>query len=490
MAIANDGVTSAKIAAGAVTTAKLSPSGGTSGKVLKHTGTAVAWGDDSGLTLPYSESGSTSGQLFEIVATSGTAIHAVSSSMGYGILAEGGPNVGVYGKASGANAGVWGAATGSGGLGVYGIHNATENRGYLGSPTNGALGHSASGTGVKAESVSGTGLYAESSSGRAIQGFTGGDVAIYGRATGTTGSGVYGKHWTSGNYGYLGDATYGVYGRYGNTGPSGQLGGVGFGVQGLSTDEIGVLGHAATTGTGVRAFSTQGRGLHAATGTGNAIYAEGAGTTRTKAVIRALNTNPTNGMVGYFSNSSGYATVHFANAGAGEVLYLQANGGTFIKAVNSAENDRKFLVDYAGNVRADGTFASPAADFAEMLPARDGLEPGDVLAISTDGRLMRSVEAYQASVVGVYSTKPGFLGGSSDDADPAGKVPLAVIGVVPVKASAENGAIRPGDMLVASSTPGHAMRCGDRPPAGRIVGKALTPLASGTGVVTMIVTLQ
>ena len=61
---------------------------------------------------------------------------------------------------------------------------------------------------------------------------------------------------------------------------------------------------------------------------------------------------------------------------------------------------------------------------------------------------MRSVEAYQASVVGVYSTKPGFLGGSADDADPTGKVPLALVGVVQVKASAEGGPIRPGDMLV------------------------------------------
>jgi len=103
---------------------------------------------------------------------------------------------------------------------------------------------------------------------------------------------------------------------------------------------------------------------------------------------------------------------------------------------------------------------------------------------------MRSIEAYQASVVGVYSTKPGFLGGASFAEGTEGLVPLAVVGVVPVKASAENGAIRPGDMLVSSSTPGHAMRAGGSVPNGRGIGKALGRLDTGTGLVTILVILQ
>ncbi|MGV8040450.1 MAG: hypothetical protein AB2L07_10345 [Thermoanaerobaculaceae bacterium] len=148
------------------------------------------------------------------------------------------------------------------------------------------------------------------------------------------------------------------------------------------------------------------------------------------------------------------------------------------------------MVKGNGNVYADGSFSSPAADFAELLPGREGLEPGDVLAIDVDGKLMRSVEAYQASVAGVYSTRPAFLGGQAIEGDPGQQVPLAVVGVVPVKASAENGAIRPGDMLVASSTPGHAMRAGTRAPNGCVIGKALQPLPSGTGSIIMLVILQ
>jgi hypothetical protein len=150
----------------------------------------------------------------------------------------------------------------------------------------------------------------------------------------------------------------------------------------------------------------------------------------------------------------------------------------------------KFKVQGDGDVYCDGAFTGGGADFAEMLPAQDGLEPGDVLVIGPDAQLTRSTDPYQASVAGVYSTQPGFVGGAGDDADLTGKVSLAIIGVVPAKASAENGDIRPGDLLVTSSTPGHAMRAGPNPPQGTVLGKALGELEGGTGVIDILVTLQ
>jgi hypothetical protein len=111
-------------------------------------------------------------------------------------------------------------------------------------------------------------------------------------------------------------------------------------------------------------------------------------------------------------------------------------------------------------------------------------------------------------VAGIHSTKPGVLGSERDWDKPAkdengesgiytmeemaarfNEVPLAVVGIVPCKVSAENGAINPGDLLVTSSTPGHAMRDED-PRTGTVVGKALEPLASGTGLIRVLVTLQ
>jgi hypothetical protein len=97
-------------------------------------------------------------------------------------------------------------------------------------------------------------------------------------------------------------------------------------------------------------------------------------------------------------------------------------------------------------------------------------------------------------VVGVYSTEPGFVAGNKLDEDgnplEPERIPLAVIGVVPVKVSAENGAIHPGDLLVASSTPGHAMKAGANPAVGTVIGKALGSVESGTGVIQMLVMLQ
>jgi hypothetical protein len=125
-----------------------------------------------------------------------------------------------------------------------------------------------------------------------------------------------------------------------------------------------------------------------------------------------------------------------------------------------------------------------------MLPAVQGLEAGDVLVIDSNGQLTRSTEPYQTSVAGVYSTRPGFVGGQPVERDIPGTIPLAIIGVVPVKVSAENGSSRPGDLLAASSIPGHAMKVGLNPSSGTVIGKALENLDEGVGVIKMLVTLH
>jgi len=71
------------------------------------------------------------------------------------------------------------------------------------------------------------------------------------------------------------------------------------------------------------------------------------------------------------------------------------------------------------------------------------------------------------------------------------EVPLAVMGIVPCKVSAENGPIQVGDLLVTSSTPGHAMKGTDRARfVGAVVGKALEPLQQGTALIQVLVVLQ
>ena len=169
---------------------------------------------------------------------------------------------------------------------------------------------------------------------------------------------------------------------------------------------------------------------------------------------------------------------------------------TFVDGVDRTSGGaetRRFHID--GN----GTYVA-GSDFAESLPVADdptGYEPGDVLVISLDrpGGVEKCSQPYDGLVVGVYSTRPGFLGADKEGATEvaADEVPVAVLGIVPVKVTDENGPIQPGDLLTTSSTPGHAMRCaGLELCFGRTLGKALEGLPAGqsTGVIQVLVTLQ
>ena len=63
---------------------------------------------------------------------------------------------------------------------------------------------------------------------------------------------------------------------------------------------------------------------------------------------------------------------------------------------------------------------------------------------------------------------------------------VAMAGRVPVKVDAAYGAIQIGDALVASATPGRAMRSDDPVPL-TVIGKALEPFAAGQGTIMMMV---
>ncbi len=272
-------------------------------------------------------------------------------------------------------------------------------------------------------------------------------------------------------------------------------------VQSSAADTYAVTGYAdhptSAFAYGVYGYSPNGIGVRGESYSGVAVKAESVnGVGRYEAALRADNPNTNHGMAAYITNDSDYHTAHFDNSGIGGVLFLQndgdndgAGGFDFITAV-SRSDDWQFRVISNGQARSDIGFTTPAEDFAEMLPAVEGLEPGDVLVIGLDGKLARSTEPYQASVAGVYSTQPGFVGGQPVEGEVSGAIPLAVVGVVPVKVSAENGPIVPGDLLAASSISGHAMKAGANPPQGTVIGKALELLDEGTGVIQMLAVLQ
>lgn len=122
--------------------------------------------------------------------------------------------------------------------------------------------------------------------------------------------------------------------------------------------------------------------------------------------------------------------------------------------------------------------------------------PGMVVCIdaANPGELVVCGSAYSTVVAGVISgaggVQPGMIMGQ--DGTPAnGEHPVALTGRVYVWADASRGAIQPGDLLTTSATPGHAMRVADRNRAqGAILGKAMTALDEGTGLVLVLVSLQ
>jgi hypothetical protein len=386
----------------------------------------------------WGESWSGSGTGLTLSSIGGEGLHAESDT-GPGVYAESGTIWGpaIQGKASspeGIGVGVYGQSQSSYGWGVYGY--ATSEMGQ----TVGVAG--------RVDSSTGTAVYGYAPSA------TGETYGVHGKNNSAAGCGVFGES--------LSDTTLNLEGCYG--------------VKGVHHDSAGAAVYGETDGSGwsMGIASTTVAGVH-----GTTIAPSG----RSHGVM-GTSTNPSGaGVYGYNSLSGPGVT--------GVSMY-----GNPIEGYDRDSNmgmvsyELVFYVNNQGEVYADGNFHSGGADFAEMLPGKEGLEPGDVLVVDEDGKLTRSTEARQSSVVGVYSTQPGFVGGDNGEESLAGKVPLAIMGIVPVKVVSETGSIRAGDLLAASSMPGHAMNAGDGPKVGTVIGKALEKLDDERGVIKMLVMLQ
>jgi len=222
------------------------------------------------------------------------------------------------------------------------------------------------------------------------------------------------------------------------------------------------------------------------------------------------NTATGSGVTGLRGNGEDIGVFGYSNSGPGVYGYsyygagLRADvhtGPNLIEAWDRyAPVNLQFRVEReTGNVYADGSYLSPASDLAEMMATSEGVtyEPGDLLVIGPDGKPLPSSVPNATNLLVVYSNDPGFVGGVGDAGDIMGKIPVAITGTVPVKASTENGAILPGDLLTSSSIRGHAMKA--RPVTingvtfylpGTILGKALEPLEEGRGAILALVALQ
>ncbi len=143
---------------------------------------------------------------------------------------------------------------------------------------------------------------------------------------------------------------------------------------------------------------------------------------------------------------------------------------------------------------------SDLAEHFDVAPAPSAINfapvAGTVVCIdpAEPGRLVVCSAAYDRTVAGVISgaggVRPGiYMGQPGTLAD--GEHPVAIAGRVYVQADAAHGPIRPGDLLTTTATPGHAMLATDGARSqGAILGKAMSSLEEGTGLVLVLVSLQ
>jgi len=136
------------------------------------------------------------------------------------------------------------------------------------------------------------------------------------------------------------------------------------------------------------------------------------------------------------------------------------------------------------------------SDLAEPFNlSKRNIPKGSVVVIdeSAPGNLTLSNRPYDQRVAGIVSgangVKPGIQLHQEGVMD--GDENVALSGRVYVRADASNGAIKPGDLLTTSRVPGHAMRVTSHAKAqGAIIGKAMSSLDDGDGMVLVLVTLQ
>ena len=431
-------------------------------------------------------------------------------------------------SATGVNYGVWGESESTSGRGVYGFADAGTGTTY------GVYGES--------DSTAGRGVYGWANAN------TGTNYGVFGNSDSTTGRGVYGlaNSSTGLNNGIRGitNSPEGYGGSFLNNGGAG---GAALYVSGGDNsapdivlggnDDGRIMSNPAYSSSDIWLHSNDGivlqldndndgedHDLEVKRGDGTIIFnIDDAGYTSWKradgTLIREIHTS---GLTEFF----GPTGLEFCQIqedteeGGGEILLRDENGANAVVIEASEVSDDGAQIALFNNAGAktlilDAEFGSGGpsrvttgtvqitggSDLSEQfeINANDYIgtpEPGMIVCIDVDrpGELKPSFKSHDRTVAGIISgaggIRPGLLMGQQDSIA-NGEHPVALTGRVYCMVDACNGAIEPGDLITTSDTPGHGMKVTDHDRArGAIIGKAMTRLEEGTGLVLVLVSLQ
>lgn len=391
------------------------------------------------------------------------------------------------------------------------VHNGgTGVKGYSGNGY-GVWGDSKVGRGVVASSETNYGLRASSKKsagarcsseeGRGVEGWAINSEGVVGISI--TGTGVWGQ--TEGSSGFLGgkDPQFkqlaGVYGESSQQGVMGltttaqgkgvygggttSADGKQIGVMGETGAGVGVWGNSIGSGTGVRGVSNEGAGVLGQSERANGVLA----TSKNGQGVTAFSDND----VGLFAQGGTFGAV-FKGA-----LVVGKGPGPRDPNIPRNQVDGSIVINDGGSLflNGGGDVILGNADCVEDfdLSAAADADPGSVMVLDGNGTLRQCTIAYDNHVVGVLSGAGDYRPGLVLDRHPElkGRAPLALMGKVYCKVDASYAPVEVGDLLTTSPTPGHAMKATDQFKAfGAVIGKALRPLANGSDLVPMLISLQ
>lgn len=329
------------------------------------------------------------------------------------------------------------------GWGVYG--RSDSGRGVEGkSDTNyGMRAHSRSLAGLRASSVESRGVEGSSEKGEGVAGHSKAGHGVWGATEAGAGTGAAGVAGTSQN-------GYGVSGESRNA----------EGVRGVSHGGMGgTVGVNTAGGPGMYGTSEHGPGVFGISVHNEGIHAESK--SRSTAAMAVYQRTADSDTAALFVKHDGLRTAGY----------------------------------FEGNVIVTGDITLSGADCAEDFDIAEGSAagPGTVMVVADEATLGDCCRPYDSRVAGVVSGAGSYKPALVLDKQPATgtRRPIALVGKVHCKVDADFAPIAIGDLLTTSSTVGHAMRAADPVRAhGAIIGKALRPLASGKGLIPILIALQ